>query len=219
MKKKTNISDKALKLINQQKIRPIPKWEFVIKNLGTWLTFGVSLGFLILGAGISWFGIVDNIITPYVWLFVAMIFLGISFLLFEKTKKAYQFSKWQVIVFITITGLAIGGVIFKAGLASRVDRNLETGIPYYRQIVPIKLETWNRPELGYLSGTITRVVDDSNFEIQDFNGKVWSINGQNILVKGRIRIEAGQEIKLIGEKTSDNEFMAKEIRPWVGRQN
>ncbi|MFA5828691.1 MAG: hypothetical protein WC841_05035 [Candidatus Shapirobacteria bacterium] len=219
MKKKKNISDKAIELINQQKIRPIPRWEFVAKNWGLWLALTMSLGALVLGTGVSWFGVVENIITPYLWLLVALVFLGISFFLFEKTKRAYRFSKWWVIAIIGIVGLIIGGVLFRAGVANKIDRRLETTIPFYRQMVPMKLQTWNRPELGYLSGTITKVADGNNFEIKDFGGNTWSISGQNILVRGRTRIETGAEIKLVGTKTGEGEFLAEEIRPWAGRRN
>jgi len=49
---------------------------------------------LVLGVSLSWFGLIDNIIAPYLWLFIAAVFLTLSYLLFEKTKKAYHFQKW-----------------------------------------------------------------------------------------------------------------------------
>lgn len=216
MKKKINISDKALKLINQQQLKPIPKWEFVVKNWGLWLGFIISLGFLVLGVGVSWFGLADNIIMPYLWLFTAIVFLGLSFLLFEKTKRAYRFQKWQVITLIIIAGLTIGGVIFKIGLASRVDRNLELRSSLYRQMVPMRMMVWSHPEQGYLSGEIINIIDTSNFQIKDFSNKVWIISGQNPLVRGRVQMVVGEEIKLIGTQTGASSFSVDEVRPWNG---
>lgn len=216
MKKKTNISDKALKLINQQQLRPIPKWEFVVKNWGLWLGFIISLGFLVLGTGVSWFGLADNIITPYLWLFIAILFLGLSFLLFKKTKRAYRFQKWQVITLIIIVGLTIGGAIFKLGVASRVDRSLELRSSLYRQMVPMRMIVWNNPEQGYLSGEIINIINTNNFQIKDFNNKVWIISGQNPLIRGRVQMVIGEEIKLIGTQTGTNNFSVDEVRPWNG---
>jgi len=215
MKKKTNISDKTLKIIEQNKIKPVPKWEFVFKKWGLWLGFGLCLILLILGISVSWFGLADNIITPYFWLFIVFIFLTLSYLIFEKTKKAYRFTKWQVILFITIIGLIIGGILFKIGLGSNIDRNLESNLSFYRQVVPMKMAIWNNPESGYLSGEITNI-SDSNFEIRDFNGNFWIINGEDQLVRGRVQMVIGEEIKLIGNKVDDNTFKADEIRPWSG---
>ncbi len=216
MKRKTNISDKSLKLINQQQLRPIPRWEFVMKKWSLWLGFIVSLGLLVLGTGVSWFGLADNIITPYPWLFIAILFLGLSFLFFEKTKRAYRFQKWQVITFIMIVGLIIGGAIFKLGIASRVDRSLELRSSLYRQVVPMRMMVWNNPEQGYLSGEIINITGPNNFQIKDFNNKVWNISGQNPLIRGRVQVVVGEEIKLIGTQTGSNSFSIDEVRPWNG---
>lgn len=217
MKKQIKISDKALKLINQNQIKPIPKWEFVVKNWGLWLGSIISLLILIIGIGITWFGLVDNIIVPYIWIFITVIFSFLSYLFFEKTKKAYHYKKWQIIIFIIIIGIIIGGILFKTGIANSIDKELENKSTYYRQIVPIKVQTWSNPDSGYLSGTITEIIDDNNFKIEDFNGKTWTINSQNAIVKGRIKIENGQEIKLIGTKKDDSNFTVEEVRPWGGQ--
>lgn len=216
MKKKINISDKTLSFINRQKIKPIPKWEFVIKNWGIWLGFGICLLLLILGVSVSWFGLVDNIITPYFWLFIVGIFLGLSYLLFERTKKAYRVQKWHVIVFIVVIGLATGGYLFKIGVGNNIDKTLESRVSFYRQVVPMKIAVWSNPESGYLSGKITKIIDKNSFEIKDFNEKIWLIDSQNALVRGRVEIEVGEEIKLIGTQVGTNTFKTEEVRPWNG---
>jgi len=215
MKKKINISDKTLTLINKRHLKPIPKWEFIAKNWSLWLGLIISLVLLVLGFSLSIFGIIDNIIIPYLWLFIAIIFLTLSYFLFEKTKGAYHFPKWQVILVILLLGSIIGTAFFKIGLASRLDKSLDN-VPYYRQMVPQKIAAWSHPSSGYLSGTITRVIDSDNFELKDFSNKLWIISGDNILIRGRITLTAGAEIKLIGSQSSENTFIVTEIRPWVG---
>jgi len=217
MKKKVSISDKALKLINNKQIKPIPKWEFVVKSLGLWLEFIICLILLVLGIGITWFGLVDNIIIPYLWLFIAVVFLILSFLLFEKTKKAYRFQRWQVIALIVVVGITIGGVIFKMGLAGKADRHFESRFGFYRKIVPMKMIVWNNPMQGYLSGEITFITDTNNFKIKDFNGNIWTIISQNPIIRSKVKMLVGEEIKLIGTKTGNNSFAAQEVRPWNGK--
>ena len=215
MKKKTNISDKALKLITRKKIKPIPKWEFIAKNWVLWTALILCLILLILGFALTIFGLIDNIIVPYLWFFIAVIFLVISYFLFEKTKGAYHFPKWQVILFIVLLGLIIGTAFFKMGFASRLDKSLDN-VPYYRQIVPQKIAAWSNPQLGYLSGTITKIIDKNTFELMDFSKKFWIISTENTIVRGRAILEIGSEIKLIGTQNSVNRFSATEIRPWTG---
>lgn len=217
MKKKTNISDNALKTIVKNQIKPIPKLEFIIKNWGLWMGFIFCLFLLILGFGESWFGLFGNIMTPYLWMVITLVFLILTFWLFEKTKKAYRFPKWQVVGLIILIGLSIGGTIFKIGLANQIDKKLEANLPYYRHMAPMKLEFWNKPEEGYLSGKIIKIISNNEFVLEGFDQKIWNINYQNAIIRGRVNIDVGGDIKIIG-KIDNNVFLAKEIRPWNGRK-
>lgn len=216
MKKKKSISDQTLGVINLRQIKPIPKWEFIARNWGLWTGLILCLILLVLGFALSIFGIVDNIIVPYLWLFIAAIFFALSYFLFEKTKGAYHFPRWQVIVAIIVLALVVGSAFFKIGLANRLDNSLENNFPGYRRMVPMRIQAWSNPGSGYLSGTITRVVDSDNFELKDFSNKSWIITSNNTLIRGRVVMTVGVEIKLIGSQTGDNAFIVREIRPWTG---
>jgi hypothetical protein len=219
MKKKNSISDTTLKLIKKKHLKPIPRWEFIVKNWTLWTGLILCLLLLVLGFALSIFGVVDNIIVPYLWLFIAIIFFVLSYLLFQKTKHAYHFPRWQVIIVMTALAFIFGTAFFKVGLARRLDSSLENRLPLYRDVVPMKLQTWSRPDQGYLSGTITKIIDDSNFEIIDFSGKTWHISGSNIIVKGRLTLKIGTEIKLVGSQSSKDTFTVSEIRPWGSGRN
>lgn len=215
MKKKKSISELTLKTITKKQIKPIPKWEFIAKNWTLWAGIVASFGVLIIGLGLVLFGLIDDIISPYFWLIVATLFLGLVFLLFEKTKRAYNFPKWQVATGITIVGLVVGTVVFKSGLAQKIDLDLETNIPQYRTVAPMKIERWSNPDKGYLSGEIIKI-DKNYFEIIDFEGKKWIVSG-NPIVRGRIQIVVGEEVKMIGSQVDKNTFEAFEVRPWIGQ--
>lgn len=217
MKKKINISAQTLNLITKNQIKPIPRWEFVIKNLGLWSTFLLSFLVLVIGISLSYFGLIDNIITPYLWYFIAVLFLGSSFVLFKQTKGAYRFYAYQVLLPIVVLGLVVGGVIFKIGLASKIDRGLESRSGLYRQMVPMRMVVWNNPKGGYLSGKIISINSNSDFKIEDFNNNIWNITGTNINIRTRVQMVVGEEIKLIGTQLSGNSFSATEIRPWQGQ--
>jgi len=215
MKKKKSISELTLKTITKKQIKPIPKWEFIAKNWTLWAGVVASLIILIIGLGLVIFGVIDDIISPYFWLLIAVIFFGLSYILFQKTKRAYIFAKWQVVVAMVILGLVIGGILFKSGLAKRIDRSMETNIPRYRQMAPMKIATWTNPREGYLSGEIIKI-DKNSFEIKDFEGKKWTITGTP-LIKGRVSMQIGEEIKIVGSQEGENTFEGTEVRPWTGR--
>ncbi|MFA7301677.1 MAG: hypothetical protein WC069_05180 [Candidatus Shapirobacteria bacterium] len=217
MKKKINISDKTLNLITKNQIKPIPKWEFVVKNLGLWSTFLLSFLVLVIGISLSYFGLIDNIIAPYLWYFIVLIFLVSSFVLFKKTKGAYRFYTYQVLLPIIFLGLVVGGIVFKLGLAGKIDRGLESRSVFYRQMVPMRQVVWSNPKQGYLSGKIISINSNNNFKIEDFDKQIWNITGVNISIRTRVQMIVGEEIKLIGTQISDDSFSATEIRPWQGQ--
>lgn len=217
MKKKSNISDQTLKLITKKQIKPIPRWEFIVKNLGLWSFFLISFLILIVGISLSYFGLIDNIITPYLWYFIALLFLGSSFILFKKTKGAYRFYSYQVLLPIIFISLIIGGIFFKIGLASKIDRGLESRSVLYRQMVPMRQVVWSNPAKGYLSGKIISINSNNDFKIEDFNNHIWNITGDNAVIRGRVNMVVGEDIKLIGTQLSNNVFSATEIRPWQGQ--
>lgn len=214
MKKKINISDQTLKLISKNHIKPIPKWEFVAKNFGLWTGLLISLIILIIAFGLSAFGLLDNIIIPYLWLFLSIIFFGLSFLLFNKTKNAYHFTHLQIIFFIILISFIFGSLLFKTGFANRFDRSLGQN-NLYRQMVPMRINAWSNPQNGYLSGTIN-TIDNNTFTLSDFSGKLWQINFENAIVRGRVNLSINSQIKLIGSQSGNNSFIATEIRPWMG---
>ena len=203
-------------LIAKNQIKPIPKWEFEFTRWSLWLGLGLSLLVLIIGIGVSWFGLADDIIVPYLWLLVVGAFFGLAYYLFKNTKGAYRFEIWKILGIIGILGLIMGGILFKAGLASRIDRNLEANLPYYRQMVPMKMKVWSNPESGYLSGKIIQITGSNSFIIKDFNNKDWKIDSENSLIRGRVTIKVDEDIKLIGVQTGARSFRAEDIRPWNG---
>ncbi len=215
MKKKKSISELTLKTITKKQIKPIPKWEFIAKNWTLWTGILASLVLLIIGLGLVMFGVIDNIISPYFWAIVVTVFFILVFILFQKTKRAYHFPKWQIVAGISTIGLIIGGVVFRTGLARKIDFDLETNIPRYRQIAPMKTAAWTNPSEGYLSGEIIKI-DKNYFEIKDFEGENWIITGTP-LIKGRTQMVAGEEVKIIGTQIDENNFEASEVRPWMGR--
>ena len=46
--------------------------------------------------------------------------------------------------------------------------------------------------------------------------KEWKIDFTNALVRGRMPLNKGEKIKIIGKISEGNIFVAEEIRPWGG---
>ena len=77
---------------------------------------------------------------------------------------------------------------------------------------------WMSPEQGLLAGEIKEIISAQEIGLIDLNGNHWIIDISNAFWRGRLRPEAGLEIKLFGKIRIKGQFVATEIRPLQGRR-
>ena len=75
------------------------------------------------------------------------------------------------------------------------------------------------PENGLLAGKIIRIGSDQRIELEDLKGNIWNIQITDAIWRGRMSPSKNLIIKIIGQATGDNQFVAKEIRPWKGKRH
>lgn len=230
-----NLIQDTIRKIENQNIIPESKWKYLLKKYGLWMFFTIVL---ILGA-ISFSVALDNSnnldwdlyrfmhqgrfvyfisILPYFWIILLVIFLIAAFLEIRKTETGYRYS-WLKMALITIGGIAIFGILMLLfGIGGKLNSKLVKDVPFYGQHMVITKEAqWMQPTKGFLAGTIISV-SEKKPEIEDLNGKKWNIDiDDETLVKSSANISSAEMIKIIGVKTGENNFKAKEIRPWLGR--
>jgi len=85
-------------------------------------------------------------------------------------------------------------------------------MPFYRHIINPQIEFWSDPKDGRLVGQIIYVSEDG-FNLEDMDGKVWTITNGKAQIEPRLIISEGERIKLIGEQIEKNIFNALRIMP------
>lgn len=233
MKRKNSISEKTLELINRNGVKPIPKWNFVIKNWFLYLLFvtAVSIGglgfsiMIMMFADDSWqlYQIsqqtwIQSLIVnlPYFWIGTTVGFGLFAYIIFRKTKRAYRYAFIRVLATEVLLTLLIGYGMFSFGIGKKVDEIFFENIPLYRIMVPRMIENWSRPESGMLSGIITDIGDKDRIMLTDLDGSKWTIILNNPTIRGGQKIIKGVKIKIIGKMIAEDIFRADEIRPWIG---
>jgi hypothetical protein len=230
-----NLIRDTIEKIEKQHIIPEPRWKYLLRKYGLWLFFA---GILIVAA-LSFSVILDNTlnldwdlysftrqskfiyflsILPYFWIILIVIFLAAAFFEIRKTETGYRYS-WPKILLITIGGIAIFGIAVSLfGFGGKLNSKLAKDIPFYSQHMMVTKESqWMQPAKGFLAGRIISA-SENKLEINDLNGKDWNINiDGNTLIKPSVNISKQEMIKIIGSKTNENNFKAKEIRPWSGQ--
>jgi hypothetical protein len=220
MRKTKSASDKAIEVISKNHLSPIPAWEFRLRDWGVWLFWGLAVVTGGVAVAVTDYMMKSNdwdlYYVPYFWLLGFLTSMGLAYFGFRKTKKGYRYGMLKIAIWEIGLSLILGVMLAGVGAGSKIDAILAKDIPGYRQIVPLKTQQWTRPEEGFLSGVITRVNTNNKVEIRDFDGKSWNIDVSGAIIRGRVILKPGEEVKIIGHLVAKGQFAATEIRPWAG---
>jgi len=232
-----NLGDKVLRKIKEECICPKPRWQFLMKDYFIWFLFLValllgSLAFCVVLYVLSvndWdlyqylhTSLVGHILIsiPYIWIIFLAIFVLIAHYNFKHTKSGYRRETYFVVGLSVAGSLFLGVFLYILGTGEKIEDFVETSVPMYEKIAccSTRKDIWVQPSRGLLAGKIVSVMDARNFEIKDFSGSAWQIQeDDDTLEYDPLRIQPGEDVKIIGEKKMDFVFWAREIRPWKNK--
>lgn len=230
-----NLSDKILNKISRKEIKPIPRGFFVLKNYGFWLlaflfvvigSLSVSLlSYNIISKDWDIYGRLNESLLgfiisslPYLWILVSIISIIIVVFNLEHSKNGYRYSPLKFILLSLTISIVLGLAGYGLGLGQKLDDTIGKIFPTYSTVEAQKQRTWNQPSKGLFSGKILSTEKDI-FRLEDFSGKVWTVNYSGAIVKGNSMIQAGSQVKVIGTISDQNNIDASEIRPWGNMMN
>jgi hypothetical protein len=224
-------SQKLLKKIQTRKVIQKSRLEFTFKNILFWTLFafsiiigGLSFSVIIFAFSQTEFDLLSHItdskvefflgILPFFWIISCTIFLFISIFGIRHTKTGYRYSPFLIFGSSIILSIILGASFFFTGGAEKIEQIFAENIPIYESVAEKKMAIWSMPKQGFLSGEI--IEKEAMLIIEDWSGKKWKIDFTNALVRGRMPLNKGEKIKIIGKISEGNIFVAEEIRPWGG---
>ncbi len=224
-----NISQIVLEKIQGEGLKPISKKFFSIKKVLFWSAVVISLiigafTFSLVLSGLfnnDWdlfnkFGFNFILRTlPYFWLISLIIFIILGEYYYRKTLLGYRHTIIVVVGAYMASSIIFGTIFYVCRVGDIVETSLSDIAPMYRNIILNRHEVWTHPEDGLLSGKITRV-SDGEIEVIDEFGGVWIIDTTASTSRGKVEMEVGERIKIMGDIIDNNNFNADEIRPWRG---
>lgn len=228
----SDISNQVLKKIKDEKITPVPRWHFVLKSSFIWFLFGINLLCGTIGTAIIIFLFANNdalgdkslvtnpgerilLVIPIIWIVLTIVFIFIAYYNFKNTNGGYKYSVVLIFLLNIFVTSVLGFSLYITGGAYHINMIFNNFIPYYSESFDTRIMVWMRPEEGYLSGEI-QSMNENVLLLKDFDENIWNIDIKNADVKHLVKLQPGEEIKIIGEVTVGRDFMAFEIRPWNG---
>lgn len=214
--------------IREDRIVPISRNIFSIKRVLFWVAVAVSfiIGAVIFSLVLSaffnndWdlyneFGFSFIFKTlPYFWLASLLIFTILGEYYYRKTLFGHRRGYMVILSVYMISTTLFGTIFYLIGTGRLIEQSLENEAPIYRHIMLNRYEVWSHPESGFFSGRIIHVVEDGVVVI-DSNGHFWTIDTTDAVIRGKMEVETGEKIKIIG-KCIESICIASELRPWQG---
>lgn len=227
------VSKNVLEKIKKTGIKPIPKWQFMLKNSFVWGLFIVNLVLGAIGFAVVIYLLVNNdavwdfslttnifqwilLAIPVAWIALTLFFLFVAYYNFKNTEDGYKTAVWSKLLINIGIAVLLGLILYTSGFSARMNRHLSDSIPFYSHTLDVREEVWMRPEEGFLSGDILSV-NEKAIQLKDLDGNEWSIGYEDAAVKYRVVLDVGERIKILGNVVSEKVFEASEIRPWSGQ--
>jgi hypothetical protein len=233
MKEPIKKSEELINKIKSSGIKQKPRWYCILENVVFWSIFflsiilgGIAFSIILYAIGESDFNLLRNLSSPgirslisflpFVWILFLGVSLTIAALGIRNTKKGYRYSLLWILGVNILLSVLFGFLFFYTGGGQNIERIFAKRVGIYTGIEERKISRWSRPESGFLSGMILEKQSDNILLLEDFTGKKWQINIQDVVIHFRLSLESGEKIKIIGIALEENIFRAEEIRVWEG---
>jgi glucan phosphoethanolaminetransferase (alkaline phosphatase superfamily) len=231
MESEKDLSSKVLNSIKNKKIKPRPKWEFLIKDYVI-LAFGIIsiiigglaiavIMFMMLHSNQDLFIFANNSkleyffsSLPYYWILFFSLFIVLAYFNIKHFKRGYRYTL-QFIALISIGASVILGILFySVGFGKIIDGTFSKKIPMYKNITHrMPMEIIN-PDKGILAGKIIKIDDLVILLKAEPSNKEWNVFTDNLKQKCVPDYKEEDRIIVMGEIKNTEEFMAYGIRPW-----
>lgn len=232
-KEQNTTAEKVIQKIDQDKLVPIARWHFTLRNSGFWTLWGLSiiLGacataatiFVFLNSGWTYRAVTHNSlfkfildVIPFFWIVSLVAMIAFGYFNIRHTKRGYRFSFYLVVLLSVVISFIGGTLIYAAGIARNID-NIRRPLPFSRPIMSVKEGSWNNPEAGLLAGEVVSFDEkESVFKVKLFSGEEKNVSTVELSEENLEILEEGKKIRIIvGPVAQDsNVFIACAVLPW-----
>lgn len=231
-----DLSNKIIKAIEDQAVKPVPHWQYSAKKILLWsvAVLLALLGALVLALAIYLVQSIDwniypmfgygnmyfFILTafPYLFIFLVVAFLILACYFYRQTPKGHKIKLSILVTFLLAFGLGLAFILHALGINREAYFQLAR-MPFYHQMMFTKEEEWSQPDKGLLWGEVSDV-GSNNFLLRDMSGKNWNVTyDKSTSFDSNIYDAQGQDVKMVGQKNGSDNFQAKQVQKWDGVMN
>lgn len=222
-----NLSEKIVNEIQKKSLKPTPRWVFTLKRIILWLPgilctligsiaiYGIIYGSTNSGWEFRRFThpstqefILESI--PYIWILSFILFYLFTFNFIRKTNEGYKYKRATILLSSFLISVILGELIFI--LINKKIFYYSFGFEKYTK--QTQINRWSSPEQGRVLGVITDINNEESITITDKRGKNWIVNINKIPKEMKGSIQLGGNIRVLGDVSGPNDFIACALLPW-----
>lgn len=225
----SELSNKILQSIKDNKILPIPKWQILLRNrvIISLAIVGTVLGVISIAVLLHiWFSpfestgqsgifsLLENI--PFLWIFVMILFMLIAYHNFIHTDGGYRWKTLKILIAAVACSIIVGMALFLGGIGRVINSSLLSTVPGYAQFGDLRGRRWMSVEAGRLAGRVISIQSTTSFILRDIYGEIWNVKvlpEEDSIQK----VTTGSFVRILGDQESEGVFKASEIIEWEGR--
>ena len=227
----STLSDNVLKKIEEEKLTPKPRWQFLLRRSTLW---GVAIAALIVGGLAT--SVILFVVTynnwdlyhyvhdgklffiarslPYAWFLLLGVLLFVAEYNIRHTERGYRYTIHTIVFGSMALSVVLGGGFYMLGVGEALDDHMTDRVPYYTRVANPTGALLTKPERGVLGGVVVSVpMSEEQFELKDFHGKLWVVQLQEVQEINGVRVQVNRKVLVVGEKHDDDTFIATRIRP------
>jgi hypothetical protein len=228
-----NLTEKIIKKIDEEKVVPIARWHFVLKNNSFWALWALSVVagscavaasiFVFQNSGWRYHSITHDSffkffldILPLFWLVSFGVMVALGYYNIRHTNTGYRFSFYLVAIASVVISILGGTLLYAIGVAKNIDE-IRRPLPFAMPIISLEERRWNDNQKGLIAGVIENF-DESKEEllITLFSGQQKIVSTVELDSMSRNLLEKGMHVRVIGVPFFKDEdiFTACALIPW-----
>lgn len=224
------IGEKILKEIEERKIEPKSRFQFVLAQYVLWVVSGIAVCVGGLSVAVMLFMFSEHewdllssselplqrilAMLPFLWIVILAGLVMIALYNISHTKRGYKHHALTLVLASVVASALFGILLYLTGVGETLERVFEERIPVYAEWFAPQHRLWNHPEEGRLGGRISQVITEDHFIMQTIGGDEWliTVTSYTVIQPEDTNIEPNAHIVIVGEETDEYQFTADVIR-------
>lgn len=229
------VSDSFWSTIEKNRITPIPRWRFVLKQVTLWILVATLAIFVSLAGAVALYISLNHdfsishdytitllheypllisilISMPYFWLVLIMFFFLFVFTVVSRSKKGYSYGITRIFTGLLLATIPLTTVFYASGIGRSTHWYMSENYSDYYHLVNGNEQDWSHPDKGRLGGRVIRYDEKKKVLIlKSFANEFWQIDVKNARIDSDTLLLPGNYIKVKGVQTTKEGFLAHSI--------